>query len=152
MKKLIIFTVSAIFLAILTFIIVKVARTQNQTADILKTVSTIKVSGEVLKIDSRKMTVQTNEGVKEIDIPPTIKITVNKADAQLEKVKPKDKVEIVFNEGGQILVVNVTSNNLFTWRRLIIPTIIILLVAILASWLSLEKVDQGNRIKMTIGD
>lgn len=99
-------------------------------------------SGEVLKVESDKLTIDTSEGSKEFNVPSGIRIERNASDVTIDKIKPGDKVTIKA-AGNEAVAVSVTAGS--TIEKLIKFAVIsaLLLLLFLVLRRVIKKRNQG---------
>ncbi len=97
-----------------------------------KNVQATKIDGEVLKVQGKTITINTNNGVKKITVPEGIKITKNSGQATANEINPRDMVTVTTNN-GEVLSIDATSGQLIDTGKMLIPIVIgaILLLGLL---------------------
>jgi hypothetical protein len=114
----------------------------------VKDVETTKISGQVIRISNRTLTIQAQDGVKEVNIPQNIRITRNGISANFDGIKTGDLVEVTVSDKGQVLSIDAISREVVDWSRWIIPAVIIGLVLVLLALYLWERSRRGH-IKTT---
>lgn len=106
------------------------------------------LNGKILKIENSMLTLETDEGTKVLEISQELAITRNSMEATIEEIKPGDKASVKLDEDGELISLDVTSENVMDIGKtmmLIIPLagVIILLI------LSIVKKAKKPHIKTT---
>lgn len=118
---------------------------QNQVlAQSEKAIATREVAGTVLRKDSSVLSIQTNNGVRELSIPDNIKITRNYMSSTISEIQPNDKVKVQVADSGQILSVDVTSGSLVEKTSMLVPLLIGAALAAGAVLLLVKKRDEQH--------
>lgn len=107
-------------------------------------VQTNKITGEVLKIDGNRLTVKTDTETREFLVPNNIKITRDTNDVKLEEIKPEDRVTLTQDSFGQLLAVEIISEETQDLLKYLIPLTILLLVALGLIWYFVQKNNKGK--------
>jgi hypothetical protein len=81
-----------------------------------------------LKIEDRKITLDTNEGTKEITVPSNIKLSLNGKASDLSALKPSDDLTVVTTNSGNILELNAVSGEVTDYAKYLIPGLLAVLV------------------------
>lgn len=100
-------------------------------------------SGTVIKKEDKIITVQTDDGVKDYNIPDGIKITKNQFETDLNNISPNDRITITTGNNGNILSLDAVSNSIANWKTTILPLAALILIIfglILTLW---QKRQQG---------
>lgn len=87
-------------------------------------VSKQEFSGEVTKIDGRKLTINTSDGTKEITVPDNLQIKKNGFDSKFEEIKVNDKVSFAQNPNGELLSISATSAEASDFSKRVLPFVI----------------------------
>jgi hypothetical protein len=110
----------------------------------VQNIQTQTFSGEVTKIDGRRLTVQTeNDGTKEVNIPDNVQIKKNTNDAKFEDIAVNDKVTVTQNNDGNVISLTVTPGNVDEVMKWGIPIGIGVIVLLLLLLMLLRRRKSG---------
>ncbi len=119
------------FIVSLTWVTLAVENIPNNTT-----------SGTVLRREDKTLTVETDNGVKDYNIPDDIKITKNQSESSLNDITQNDRVTITTGNNGNILSVDAVNNKTIDWKSTYLPYAALILIAlglILALWTRKQK-------------
>jgi hypothetical protein len=112
-------------------------------------VKTDKFTGELIKKDDNKITLQSNSMTKDFLIPSSIKINRDTLSSSINKLEIKDQVTVTTNsETGLILSVEAVNGGLFDYAKYVVPGGIFLLLVVGFAYYLLKQ-SQTGRIKTT---
>lgn len=128
---LIVLSITFIFLNSFLFPSISHAQEPNTVSD----VQSYQISGTVLKVEeamdrSKKLTIQTEQGVKELVLNDSLKLTRNSFTAEARDIRPNDKITIIQKPSGEVLSAEATSGKLFDFGKWAIPTAILGLIVL----------------------
>lgn len=108
-----------------------------------KNIQASKIYGEVLKVEGKTITINTNSSVKKITVPEGIKVTKNTGQANSNEINPRDMVTVT-TSNGEVLSIEATSSQLIDTGKMLIPIVIgaIILLGLLFYWW--RKSQQGH--------
>jgi hypothetical protein len=151
MKKSLHFLVTTItFVMVMsTFFLSQSVLTQTQAQ--VQNVSTEKISGKILKREGNTLTVQTNDGVKEVTIPDNVSVTRNTSASKIDALQVGEQVNVVSQSDGQVLSVDSSSNILMGLGAGTLATIAIAILALAALAFSTWKKTKEGHIKTSVG-
>lgn len=106
-----------------------------QEVNTISDVQSYQISGTVIKVEesqdnSRKLTIQTDQGVKELFFNNSLKLTRNNFTSEVRDIRPNDKVTITQKPSGEVLSAEATSGKLFDFARWALPTTILGLIVL----------------------
>ena len=112
-------------------------------------VSTQKMTGEVLSIKDRTLSVKIDDKTKEFNIPNNIKITRNSVEAAFSDIKPRDQVTITQSNQNQVIALEaLDAGKASDMAKMIVPIVILVLVVLALLYYFLKKSQEGS-IKTT---
>lgn len=103
---------------------------QTPTVTEVVSINKTEFSGEITKIDGRRLTVDTSEGVKEVTVPQNVQVKKNSLDSNFDELKVNDKVAVAQSESGEVLALSATSAEIFDFGKMALPIAIGLLLLI----------------------
>ncbi|CAN5214986.1 hypothetical protein BH09PAT2_BH09PAT2_07780 [soil metagenome] len=98
---------------------------QKQQAEHVIELQTQHIIGTVLSKKDGLMTIQTDSDTKNFTIARNIAITRNRSDAEVETIRPNDKVDIILGSDGHVQSVTATGTRVIDWHTLIKPGILV---------------------------
>lgn len=127
------------------------ADTNLNSASSVKDVQTQKISGEVLTKNNstRKLTVQTDNGVKEVSVKPNTVINKNGFGSTFNDIKPNDQVTFLQSTGGEVLSMSVTASQIQDASKWALPAGLLALIGLVMLF-SLNRQVNQNHFKTSI--
>lgn len=88
-------------------------------------VSSQTFQGKVVRVESNVISVQSKNEIKEFTIPDTVSIKRNSFEAKPTDIQAGDEATITYTNTGQLLTIEVTSEKIADWSKMLIPALII---------------------------
>ncbi len=123
-------SVIAIFLALM--LVFPAYGQDNSTMGRGTVTNTQTIEGKVTRIDGEMLTIDTNEGIKQLMLPGNVGISRNGAGIAANEIQLNDRITIESDSMGNVLQADVTSGGIFDSMRWVIPTIGAVLVGLVA--------------------
>lgn len=103
-----------------------------------------KISGVVLKNNDNQITIQSDQGIQEFNIPNNIRITKNGIQSDINNIKPNDRIIFTLDNNGNLLSVDSITGIIFDIGRWFLPLASILLVLLGVTLLANSKSRRGH--------
>lgn len=114
----------------------------------VQNITTSDASGEVIKIDGRKLTIKLSNETKEITVPENIQIKKNSLDSNFNEIKVNDKIAYSESSDGKILSLSTTSAEVSDFSKRALPVAVAVLLLAGIAFYVLRKKNDGH-IKTT---
>jgi multidrug efflux pump subunit AcrA (membrane-fusion protein) len=110
----------------------------------VQNVNTKEYNGTVTRIEGRTLTVDTNDGVKSINVPENVQIRKNGNEAQLEDIKVNDKISFAQSDNGDVISISATSGEVFDFAKYAIPIGVTALILLGLLYYLFKKSSRGR--------
>ena len=110
----------------------------------VRNLTTEDFSGEVTKIDGRKLTIKLSNETKEITVPENVQIKKNSLDSNFGEIKVNDKIAFSQTSDGQIVSVSITSAGVSDFGKIALPLLLGFLLVVGVIGLLLKKGNKGH--------
>ncbi len=95
-----------------------------------KDIKTQDYSGDITKIEGRTLTINTEAGVKQVNVSSNVQIKKNSLDSNFEELKVNDRVTYKVSDAGEVLSLSAASAELFDFGKYTIPAAVLLVLAL----------------------
>lgn len=104
--------------------------------DSIRDISTNQITGQVLRVEENRLTLQTTEETKEVTVPEGVRVTKNSDSVNLSDIEPNDLVMVTQNNNGEVLAVDAVSGAVIDFGKWVIPGLVGgLILLLLIIWL-----------------
>lgn len=91
-------------------------------------IATTDYSGQILKVSTTSLTIDTANGSKQFQVPGNVKIQRNASTALLSELKPGDKVVVKATDTGEVLAISATAGSVINTGKTVLGILILLLI------------------------
>jgi hypothetical protein len=130
-------------LALFMFSILSINPQLLQAQQSPQQLETTQISGEVMKIENDTITIQSDNGMQQMQISNNINITRNGMGAQVQDLKPGDNITVTQTTAGVVLGVESTSQTVEDIMQMAIPIIIGLILLAIVATIAYKKSNKG---------
>lgn len=105
-------------------------------------VESSRIAGQIIRVEDNTLTVNTRDGVKQINVPENIKITKNGTTAPLSDLETGDGVVITRTDGGEVLSVDTLSGTALDISKWVLPVglgVLVLAILVFLVWVRMKK-------------
>lgn len=95
---------------------------QNPPLEV-KNIPSLQTSGEVIRVGENSLIVHTPDGIKEVIVSPSIRISRDSSTATIGEIKPGDMVVVMQVENGEILSVDAVSKSVIEVGKWVAPAL-----------------------------
>jgi hypothetical protein len=108
-------------------------------------IATTEISGDVLKIEGRMLYIQTNNGVKQVEVPDNIVIVKNGNEVGFNEIGTNDNVVVTQTQEGTVLSVEVSEGGILNFSDPVIKWVVIAAAALILIGLLWWFISRANK-------
>lgn len=118
------------------------AQNQQSPSGQIQEVTTDRLAGQIIKVENGTITVNTRDGVKQVNVPNNVSVTKNGNSVSTKELQAGDGVVVTRSTNGEVLSIDALSSTALDVSKWILPIglgVIVLAILALLAWARMRK-------------
>lgn len=115
------------------------AQTPPVSSPGIQEVESSRIAGQVVKVQGETATINTRDGIKQVNIPSDVSVTKNGNNIRPSDLQPGDGIVVTRTGQGEVLSVDAISGNVLDWTKWVFPVGVGILIIGLIAFLAWQR-------------